>query len=114
MATTVTKTVNPAGGADYTSLASWESAQQGDITAAGRDEVILFPDFLEDSSEPERPVFVARENEIEWLTERLTLAVQSQGHVVFVSGDAGSGKTALMQAFGDRGLSDQPDLLVAW
>lgn len=83
-------------------------------SAAGRDEVILFPDFLEDSSEPERPVFVARENEIEWLTERLTLAVQSQGHVVFVSGDAGSGKTALMQAFGDRGLSDQPDLLVAW
>jgi ABC-type oligopeptide transport system substrate-binding subunit/DNA-binding SARP family transcriptional activator/tRNA A-37 threonylcarbamoyl transferase component Bud32 len=70
------------------------------------------PAFLEETAEPERPVFVGRESELDCLTGFLDAAVQGQDCVAFIAGDAGSGKTTLMQAFADRALVQQADLLV--
>jgi hypothetical protein len=39
MTTTVIKSIKAAGGGDYTSLSSWETARRGDITATGRDTI---------------------------------------------------------------------------
>jgi hypothetical protein len=58
------------------------------------------PLFLEEEpAEIERPVFVARERELAQLDGFLDLALAGQGRVVFVTGEAGSGKTALVQEF---------------
>jgi DNA-binding SARP family transcriptional activator/predicted ATPase len=72
------------------------------------------PLFLEE--EPigvEIPVFVARERELAQLDGFLELALAGQGRVVFVTGEAGSGKTALMQEFTRRVQEAHADLIVA-
>jgi DNA-binding SARP family transcriptional activator len=77
----------------------------------------LFPDlpfFLAEEKPVERPVFVARERELTRLDGFLEAALAGKGQVVFVTGDAGSGKTALMQEFGLRAQAAQADLVVAW
>jgi DNA-binding SARP family transcriptional activator/predicted ATPase len=61
----------------------------------------------------ERPVFVARESEMDRLGGGLALACDGQGRVLFVSGEAGSGKTALMAAFAQRAMETHRDLVVA-
>jgi predicted ATPase len=74
------------------------------------------PSFLEarkTEAEPPRPVFVAREKELDRLAESLKTALLGQGRVLFVTGDAGSGKTALIQEFCRRALDSQPDLIIA-
>jgi adenylate cyclase len=43
--------------------------------------------------------FVGRTSEIAWLETRLEQVQRGQGQTVFVSGEAGSGKTTLVQAF---------------
>jgi DNA-binding SARP family transcriptional activator/predicted ATPase len=62
------------------------------------------PSFLDEEEpiEVERPVFVARERELAQLDGFLDLALAGQGRVVFVTGEAGSGKTALVQEFTRR------------
>ena len=45
------------------------------------------------------PVLVGREHELEILQQNLDLAVQGKGTTVFVSGEAGSGKTRLVNEF---------------
>jgi DNA-binding SARP family transcriptional activator/predicted ATPase len=62
------------------------------------------PSFLgeEEPIEVERPVFVARERELAQLDGFLDLALVGQGRVAFVTGEAGSGKTALVQEFTRR------------
>jgi adenylate cyclase len=62
----------------------------------------------------ERPVFVAREGELEQLDGYLDAALAGQGKVVFVTGDAGCGKTALMQEFARRAQEAHADLVVTW
>ena len=49
--------------------------------------------------------FVAREQEIAMLDHLLHLALASQGRAGFVTGDAGSGKTALIREFARRAVS---------
>jgi predicted ATPase len=74
------------------------------------------PAFLEagkEEAEPPRPIFVAREQELERLTDSLKTALLGKGRVLFVTGEAGSGKTALIQEFCRRALESQPDLIVA-
>ncbi|MGD8462335.1 MAG: BTAD domain-containing putative transcriptional regulator [Anaerolineae bacterium] len=73
------------------------------------------PPFLatEGSASEEPPVFVARERELARLDCFLDRALAGQGQVVFVTGDAGSGKTALLHAFARRAQEAHPDLLVA-
>ncbi|MFQ5595547.1 MAG: ABC transporter substrate-binding protein [Anaerolineae bacterium] len=58
-------------------------------------------------------VFVARERELAQLNEFLDRALAGQGTVCFVTGEAGSGKTALLTEFARRAQEAHADLLVA-
>jgi tetratricopeptide (TPR) repeat protein len=58
-------------------------------------------------------VFVAREQELGQLWQFLDLALGSQGQVCFVTGEAGSGKTALVTEFARRAQESHTDLVVA-
>jgi DNA-binding SARP family transcriptional activator/predicted ATPase len=71
------------------------------------------PPFLakEGAAEAALPVFVARERELAQLDRYLNAAVASQGKVVFVTGEAGSGKTALIQEYARRALEAHADLV---
>jgi DNA-binding winged helix-turn-helix (wHTH) protein/tetratricopeptide (TPR) repeat protein len=72
------------------------------------------PAFLtEEISEPERPVFVARETELAELDARLDRVLEGHGTVVFVTGEAGVGKTALLLEFCRRAQERIDDLIVA-
>ncbi|NIO72417.1 MAG: AAA family ATPase, partial [Anaerolineae bacterium] len=72
------------------------------------------PLFLEEEPpQVETPVFVARERELAQLGDLLDLALAGQGRVVFVTGEAGSGKTALVQEFTRRAQDAHTDLIVA-
>ncbi len=59
------------------------------------------------------PPFVAREHELARLDEFLRLALAGQGRVVFVTGDAGSGKTALVSEFTRCAMETFGDVVVA-
>ena len=77
------------------------------------------PSFLEITAEenapaePRRPVFVARERELARLDGFLNLALGGQSRIVFVTGDPGQGKTALVQEFARRAQAAHPELVVA-
>jgi DNA-binding SARP family transcriptional activator len=65
------------------------------------------PAFLtedEDQVASPRPVFVARERELAQLDAHLAAALDGHGRVVFVTGEAGCGKTALMDEFARRAM----------
>ena len=73
------------------------------------------PSFLDDA-EPaqfEKPIFVAREDELSQLGGFLDLFLANQGRVIFITGEAGSGKTALVQEFTQRAQQAHADLIVA-
>jgi len=61
----------------------------------------------------ERSVFVARERELAQLNHSLDKTIAGQGQVCFVTGEAGSGKTALVTEFAHRAENAHPDLIVA-
>jgi predicted ATPase/DNA-binding SARP family transcriptional activator len=72
------------------------------------------PPFLEEEPPPvEMPVFVARERELAQLDGFLDRALAGQGRAVFVIGEAGSGKTALVQEFTRRAQEAHADLIAA-
>jgi DNA-binding SARP family transcriptional activator/predicted ATPase len=73
------------------------------------------PSFLDEEEpiEVEMPVFVARERELAQLEQFLDLALAGQGRVAFVTGEVGSGKTALVQEFTRRAQRAHPDLIAA-
>ena len=85
------------------------------ITAAPRMPHI--PEFLvereEEPLELKKPVFVAREQELDRLGEFFEATLAGKGQVAFVTGEAGSGKTALIQEFARRAQENQEDLIVA-
>ena len=58
-------------------------------------------------------VFVGRERELEELKGYLDKGLAGQGQVCFVTGQAGSGKTALVRQFLHQALTADPDLIVA-
>jgi len=72
------------------------------------------PPFLEGEDVAERAVFVAREGELAKLGTFLDAALAGRGQVVFVTGDAGTGKTALIQEFARQAQAGHPDLVAAW
>lgn len=61
----------------------------------------------------EPPLFVAREHELAALDGYLQSACQGQGRIVFVTGEAGQGKTALLGAFVRRALAADPHVVAA-
>jgi tetratricopeptide (TPR) repeat protein len=59
-------------------------------------------------------VFVARQAELERLEAMLARALQGQGQVCFVAGEAGAGKTTLVGEFTRRAQKANPELLMAF
>jgi predicted ATPase/DNA-binding SARP family transcriptional activator len=75
-----------------------------------------FTGFLDGGSMPteaEGPAFVARERELAQLNAFLDGALIGQGHVAFVIGDAGRGKTILVQEFARQAQGNYADLIIA-
>ena len=71
------------------------------------------PPFLTKKVPVERPLFVARKRELHRLDGYLEGVFQGQGRVVFVTGEAGAGKTAIIQEFTLRAQEKHHDLVVA-
>jgi adenylate cyclase len=61
----------------------------------------------------DKQIFVARERELAQLDGFLKQALNAQGLVCFVTGEAGSGKTALVTEFARRAQDQHKDLVVA-
>ncbi len=61
----------------------------------------------------DKPIFVARERELTRLDALLKRTLSGRGQICFVRGEAGSGKTALIQAFSRRAQRDHADLVIA-
>jgi adenylate cyclase len=87
----------------------YERIREGDF-----DPVVL-PPFLRTASPSDRPAssFVARERELAQLEGYLEGTLARQGRVVFVSGEAGTGKTALSGEFARRAQTGHAGLIVA-
>ena len=82
--------------------------------ASPPDLTARLPSFLEEEPpEIEVSIFVARERELAQLDRSLALALTGQGRVIFVTGEAGSGKTTLAQEFARRAQDAHTDLIVA-
>ena len=96
-------------------LSDLRGIEQGTaITAAAPGPQV--PTFLaeaEEAVEREMPLFVAREHEIEKLSKFLETALTGQGQIAFVTGEAGSGKTTLINAFAWQAQDKHADLVVA-
>jgi predicted ATPase/DNA-binding SARP family transcriptional activator len=78
------------------------------------DLIVQRPSFL-DEGEPrlvEKPIFFAREAELAQLGGFLDQAIADQGKVIFVTGETGSGKTALVNEFTQRSQDTYTDLVV--
>ncbi len=95
-----------------------EAIRAGDLDASERRVV---PGGGADGAEPTSsartvslvsPV-VARERELGQLEEHLLQALAGAGRVIFVSGEAGSGKSVLLGEFVRRALQAHPEVLVA-
>ena len=70
------------------------------------------PAFLrEEPPKIELPVFVARQREMQRLDGFLARATIGQAQVAFVTGEAGSGKTAMLQEFGRHAEDVHADLV---
>jgi DNA-binding SARP family transcriptional activator len=80
----------------------------------GPPDLPVRPPFLLEQEPVERPVFVARERELAQLDWFLDGALAGRGKVVFVTGEAGCGKTALIQEFARRAQTADAALVVAW
>ncbi len=96
-------------------LAEFRCLEEGLPTAAGALKPKI-PAFLSEGVEEaplKRSVFVAREQELGKLYQKLEAALSGKGQVVFLLGEAGSGKTALVQEFAQRVQETYPELIVA-
>jgi len=90
----------------------WEQprgAGPDSITAAVAPPVILTDGDFE---EPGRPVFVARQSELAKLDRLLDAALEGRGVVAFVTGEAGTGKTALVGKYCRQAQERLSDLVV--
>lgn len=78
-------------------------------------ESLMLPAFLEMSPQrsPNRFPFVAREKELANMESHLNKALSGQGRVIFLAGDAGSGKTSLLHEFLQLAQKQHPRLIVA-
>lgn len=76
---------------------------------------VTLPPFLQQPApfDVQPRLFVAREPELAQLQRWLDLACAGQGRVAFVTGEAGSGKSTLVQEFARRAQLAEPALVVA-
>ncbi len=89
----------------------------GDVRQGRSDDVLrALPAFLEKDGkqiEVDRGAFVGRERELSQLEGYLEQALKGKGQVAFVVGEAGRGKTTLINEFARRAQDAHPDLIVA-
>lgn len=87
----------------------------GSLAARGRVAPALAPHVAPQAAQAgtHPTLFVARQHELAQLAVQLDLALGGEGRAVFVSGDAGGGKTALLHAFAQQATEAHPHLLVA-
>jgi len=69
--------------------------------------------YKENGTDVSGPIFVARERELASLNGFLEEALAGRGQVAFVTGEAGSGKTALIDEFTRRAQAAHAELIVA-
>lgn len=91
---------------------------RGELVAAPNSPLQAIPalPFFQERDEfqaREETLFVARQPELDQLNGYLKLALAGQGRVIFVLGEAGQGKTTLVQEFTRRAQAEQADLVVA-
>lgn len=106
----------------YEQLASGECPQPMYISqaATGQDRSVeaqappQFP-YLDAKIETvDRAVFVGREGELRRLEDTLKRVGNAGGTAVFVVGDAGRGKTTLLQEFSRRAAASNQELILLW
>lgn len=75
---------------------------------------VSLPAFLDDTLpvETDESIFVARQQELARLDNLLDTALSGHKQVAFIIGEAGQGKTTLLQAFAQRAQQTHPDLIV--
>jgi DNA-binding SARP family transcriptional activator len=76
-----------------------ERIRAGDVARDGDDIELVYPDFLARQAQAARQVFVGRKRELDHLDVHLDAALQGRGRVVFIAGEAGSGKSMLASEF---------------
>ncbi len=91
---------------------------RGELTAStiSSESLVSQPAFLRLPGSFERsddPPFVARESELAQLEAHLDAAMAADGRVVFITGEAGDGKTRLAHAFIRDSQEKHPSLVVA-
>jgi serine/threonine protein kinase/tetratricopeptide (TPR) repeat protein len=78
---------------------------------------LIMPPFLikpeKGFKEERKTVFVAREKELYQLQKSLNNTLTGRGRVIFITGEAGDGKSALIQEFAQQSQKIHPDLIVA-
>ena len=88
-----------------------------DVESAAESAMEGPPPFMTSSSEPsdatDLPPFAGRDAELALLDGWLEEALAGRGRVGFVTGEAGTGKTALVREFTRRAAEAHPDLIVA-
>jgi predicted ATPase len=97
--------------------ALYESIRDGTFCDRGTgrpgDKEMVFPVPLSPPPIVPPSPFVGRERELAKLDRFLDVALAGQGRVAFVIGEAGSGKTVLVDAFTRRAMAAHGDLVVA-
>jgi DNA-binding SARP family transcriptional activator/predicted ATPase len=88
-------------------------AEEQRSRGAGEKISVLFPRIPAPLPHCTPAPFVAHERELAQLDRFLQAALAGQGRVVFVTGMAGKGKTALLQEFARRAGAAHPGLVVA-
>ncbi|MBN1224181.1 MAG: protein kinase, partial [Candidatus Aminicenantes bacterium] len=96
-------------------LSEFQNIREGRPTATGI-RLPQAPAFLREdqhTSVPKRPVFVARQKELKRLEALAEKAFSGLGQAAFIKGEAGCGKTALIQEFIHRAQEAHPNLIAA-
>jgi DNA-binding SARP family transcriptional activator/tetratricopeptide (TPR) repeat protein len=66
------------------------------------------------NSSPITQPFVAREAELDWLDRQLHAALDGRGSVALITGEAGSGKTALLSEFARRAMEAHGEVVAVF
>lgn len=85
-----------------------------DASATSQQNISKLPAFLEQAPNLPRERFIGRERELGQLHHFLDQALTGKGQIVFVTGEAGQGKSSLLSAFSRQATELHPNLVVAF